>query len=360
MGGIEHDSNYLSNYKPTRPYIWDELTWCLRKPKAISKWKHLLFLADPDNMIIMYIIVFGTIITIILMWMVTGFEEKPFDIYQAILYYIGALLGFSQPPNITIKNTISRFLFIYYLYSVFFAITVYNTFFLYTFTNIKYEKSAKTWQEIYAHHYQLITSSEFESNLNKQLSFDIINISTFNTIDNTIEYFFENHHVALLESHLHFENTNFEEEIYCLDDSKSCSSYAVSMFVRKDLHLRKIINEIIQNLYEAGIIDLWLKKSMKRFRKKSKRRHLEYIAINTKHFEGVFYIYITFIFTAFIMLLFEHVVHHYCYSVGINSKWRKVLITINKVIDGRRHFCMYNEKAISNRKNAIGLGHVID
>lgn len=138
--------------------IW-HCVW--KTQKLIPNWRVVLWLTK-NQRIILYIGLFDIISTILLAFLITGVEEKHFDIYKSALFLIGTVLAFSQNCHHIFKHNLTRIIIGYYLFCVFFAITIYNIYFLYAFTYPMHEDYMKSWSDIIENQYCILSSIEFE------------------------------------------------------------------------------------------------------------------------------------------------------------------------------------------------------
>lgn len=73
----------------------------------------------------------------------------------------------------------------------------------------------------------------------------------------------KNDKLAVAASRLHAENSDVvtRDEIFCFSRENNIYSYSVAMPMRVDFHLLPVINSIIRQLFEFGLVERWDKLS---------------------------------------------------------------------------------------------------
>lgn len=84
-----------------------------------------------------------------------------------------------------------------------------------------------------------------------------------NNIDECLQLLLENDKLAVAASRLHAENSAVvtKDEIFCFLRENNIYSYSVAMPMRVDFHLLPVINSIIRQLFEFGLVERWDKLS---------------------------------------------------------------------------------------------------
>lgn len=155
---------------------------------------------------------------------------------------------------------------------------------------------------------------------------------------------------ALAISRLNFDNSRWNDVIFCLDKSQSYLTFPVSMFIRRSSGTIDRINQCIQRLFEAGTIQLWMKRASNY--SKLDPRKLEAIAVNMTHFQGVSFFLMIWQIIAVLTFILEHIVHYYCHAANVSPMSRTFWTFIEKVIDDKRHMFVVNEDALLKREKA--------
>lgn len=161
IGGLSQHGVDDADFEASRPYVWDSMTWCMRNPERIPNWKTLVFMSGQKLRIVMWISLGEILATMCLIYLQTGFEEHHFDVFKSALYFLVVMFGFVQETRKYTKKSITKVLVVILIIGLFFAMSVYNTFFVYTFLKPSFYDRNEKWADLIRWKYQLISSDEF-------------------------------------------------------------------------------------------------------------------------------------------------------------------------------------------------------
>lgn len=144
IGGIHSNMLNSTKFVTSSPYMQDDLTWCVKRAKAIPRWKNIYYIPqDVETYVIGFIVYTLSIVSI---YLLTAFEDKPLDFTLCNVYSIGCLAGFGYAY--TPKKAATRFIVSIFFMSTFWMTQIYLSY-LITYLRITlYENQIGTLGEI--------------------------------------------------------------------------------------------------------------------------------------------------------------------------------------------------------------------
>lgn len=150
------------------------MTWCVRHAKQIPAWMRIYYIASLDTNIMGIILL---LISIILTYVLSSFEQHPCDIWQSVLIIIQAVILF--PSQLKPKRAIFRVFFAAGLLALTASTTIFLMFY-YSFTlQPRYQRQIDTFDQIVGHNFLLAGDEHTKDYLMEQnwVNMPILSIS---------------------------------------------------------------------------------------------------------------------------------------------------------------------------------------
>lgn len=140
----------------------DEITWCVARAQPIPKWRSI-FSMVPN--IETHIYVWSTLIVmIIITFLLSTFERRPFDAWKSVIYiFQSVLIGNVTSP----KKTFFKILILYFLFINTIICTIFNAFFFNHMTGVALSKQINTFDELKIENFHFASQSSAIKYLNR-------------------------------------------------------------------------------------------------------------------------------------------------------------------------------------------------
>lgn len=152
---------YSDRYRPTQPYIWDDVTFCLKNPNRVPSWMNIFLLSDHNNGAFFSLTILGSACAVVLVFMFTGFEETNMNFHRALIYLLALFFNVSHFFRKYCKTTLNAILNSYLLFAVFFYVSIYNALFFNILLSEKYEPRVTTLEELKSSTHELLSTANF-------------------------------------------------------------------------------------------------------------------------------------------------------------------------------------------------------
>lgn len=150
IGGVRFDHVNSTKFERSSPYMQDDITWCVSGAKPIPQWKNILYIADPEVLIIALImIVLGGCI----IFFMYAFEEVQRDLFYCFYMLIQTSLGL--PTTFKGKSYIHRISYGVFLMISFLITQIVSAYCIFMIPRILSERQISTLQEIATNNYHL-------------------------------------------------------------------------------------------------------------------------------------------------------------------------------------------------------------
>lgn len=155
-GALNAYINYSSEYIPLMSHFWNDITICIKFPEPLARWHYLLSIYSNDILWVFTIIY--TLIVIIIIYIFSGFEKKPIDIFNCALYLLGVMTKTGVPIRKYCKRHSGRCLICIGLVCGYLAVSVYEASFYNLVMIPRYPNNIKTIDEILTRKIQIATT----------------------------------------------------------------------------------------------------------------------------------------------------------------------------------------------------------
>lgn len=105
-------------------YLQDDTTWCIRRAGALPRWKNVFYIIQDATTYTIAIIL--VILSILLIFALTSFEEKPTDFIGCVLLAVQVITGAAS--NFHPKRYLLRLLTMNFLFMCFLIVQIINAF----------------------------------------------------------------------------------------------------------------------------------------------------------------------------------------------------------------------------------------
>lgn len=124
------------------------------------------------------------------------------------------------------------------------------------------------------------------------------------------------------------------KSVYCFDESNNIQTYPLKIFVRKGFNLQKKLDRFIEYTIENGVIVRWIRKN--KFRSFVEERRVQIDKVTAEIFKFFVPVILGVFLGAFVIMVFEVIVHTKVHSHGSAKLWRY----IQMMIDPERYFLL--------------------
>lgn len=160
-GGLNANNLYSEIYKPLVPYLWDDIALCLKYPDPYPRWQYLFLITDPNSTILWLYGILLFVLTLIGIYLFSGFEENRMNLVHALLMLVAVTMNIGMPYHRYFKRSTFRFFFLYATILLYFTVSVYNAFFFAIIMNPKYPQTVRTLDEIRYWNYHFTSTTYF-------------------------------------------------------------------------------------------------------------------------------------------------------------------------------------------------------
>lgn len=165
------------NLIDSQVYFQDDVTWCVQKAKGRPKWTQILLVADWK----IFLCIFGAVFpTIWVLYVLSGFERRPLDVWTAAFSIIRSI-GLSSSTFYPERNSM-RFTYFLLLILCFFVSSVWCSFMFIIITSPFNEHQISNSEEIVNANFRLVAEEETKQFLiDRNMVIDAIAISVSNS-----------------------------------------------------------------------------------------------------------------------------------------------------------------------------------
>lgn len=128
------------------------------------------------------------------------------------------------------------------------------------------------------------------------------------------------------------------KSVYCFDESNNIQTYPLKIFMRKGFNLQKKLDRFIEYTIENGVIVKWTRKNTFRSFVEERRIQMDYDEVKAEIFKFFVPVILGVSLGAFVIMVFEVIVHTKVHSHGSAKLWRY----IQMMIDPERYFLLYD------------------
>lgn len=162
IGGSAIDIINSTVFLPTEFYMQDEITWCVARAQPIPKWRSIFSMASDIEI---HILIWSSLfVVIVLAFLLSTFERRPFDAWKSVIYVfqvvlVGSIIG----P----KRTLFKIIVIYFMFISMIVLTVFNAFFINYMTGVVLHKQINTFEELKIENFHYASQSSAMKYLNR-------------------------------------------------------------------------------------------------------------------------------------------------------------------------------------------------
>lgn len=346
-GGLNANLNYSPEYQSLLPHFWNQISVCIKHPEPLAHWRFMFFIFSDD--ILWLIAVSDVVIILCIIYLMTGFEKNPMDIYTASLFIVAVMTNVSMPINKYVGRDASKFLASIGLIVAFLLIAVYNALFYNVIMITRYPHDAKVLNDVFLQKIRMVTTYDiavrlftiyfignyfFISNFQESL-FWMKDLTTVNDTQTALDLIL-NEQFAALASQSEIMFFSEPKSIKCFDKIQVFAVYPIAMFARKDMKLISSLQKIIQSAIEAGLIDFWRGCLVKSKICKDTDNPVGPIQIN--HFGFLLGMMAFMMLLSCVFFIGEIIIFQNARSSGRRNLWTR----LDRIIDGKRRAFFVN------------------
>lgn len=150
----------------------------------------------------------------------------------------------------------------------------------------------------------------------------------------------ENEKYAALVSRSVQISTQMQNSIKCFDKTQTFATFPIAIFIRNNSKMITSFNTIIRYAFEGGLIELWSKRIIKEKTRKDILNDISSVSMNKLYFPFILIYFVGIL--ASIICILEIIIHKKITSQKRNRFW----LLLDKLIDGKRHYCYFNDASI--------------
>lgn len=160
IGGRYQRTVRLKNVLESQVYFQDEVTWCTRHAEPHAEWKTFFLLVDKYVFMIAFLALFPIIG---ILYIFTGYERRPLDIWSSMLVCISALSATASTLNP--ERTSIRFFYSLMLHLNLILLAVFLIIGFRRVSIIKYEDQISSFDKITAENFRLAADEDMRNYL---------------------------------------------------------------------------------------------------------------------------------------------------------------------------------------------------
>lgn len=151
IGGQNTHASSAKIFSESRPYFFeDDLTWCVRRAALVPPWKNYYYIMSLDLIIPgLFLMMFA----IVLIYLLTTFEERSLDIWTSCIGAMSMLILF--PAHLYPRRSIQRFILGWFLFAALILTTTFLAFYYDFVMRTLRETQIETFKQIVANDFVL-------------------------------------------------------------------------------------------------------------------------------------------------------------------------------------------------------------
>lgn len=356
MIGVTNDTYACSSsdFMWSQPYLFDDLTWCVRRAKQIPAWKRPLYIATISAVAVGMMLLTAAIFIV---YAFTSFEDRPCDIWTSAFVILQAVL--LVPCKFKPKRRTFRYYFGMGTIGMLATTTIFTSYYFDFIMAPRYLKQVRSFDQL--------------------INYDCLLAGDENTKAYLMERNLVNHQRTEIESHIRFLTTcicffffvqltatqkksfilcansshclakldqrediavavsrqnalamTSTHDVFCFGRANNIRNYSKALLMRQSRLQIQEWNEKIQQAIEGGLVEKWLR-DLKNNTKIE--RNVVIRPFKVQDLYAGFLICSVFLLVAIIAFIFEFIIHHKLRGANPHQFWR----TADWIIDGQRH-----------------------
>lgn len=173
VGALYSNLNVSAGFRSSYPYLYDRLGYCLKLPDAVPRWQYLFIITDPNSTELWYFGLACIVLTVLLFFLLNGFEKRKVDFHSAFVLVFGVILGASVTFLKYVRKFSSQVLACVMLYCLFVLIATYNGFFFNILLRPRYFPRMATIQDLIKNDFKMIAVPEIVVRFVKEILFKL-------------------------------------------------------------------------------------------------------------------------------------------------------------------------------------------
>ena len=362
-GGIFPNVSFQHDWKLSKPYYQDDLTWCIQRAKWFPMILNLAAAAPPEIWICtIFGIGHGTaLVFYIMVQFDSKYKQRNNRDWPYMLFVVAFPAGIGINQRFQPKSILFR---IFYGFILIMSLFIWQILFLYgtRFLQVPVRRAQiSTVAEIVSNEFHLMGSTEvltlvsfdervhfhtervfFPVNLCfflfsqfKKSQIDAFHICT--DIDRCLDHlkYDDNQEFAIGGSRQRILNSRSysPEQIYCFKEDENIASYQPALLTRKGFALTEEIDKIIRNAFEGGLFVKWDRDNQRR-----KERKISFTPKLTLTLQEMAVLFVFILMCGWILsisiFLNERFIHEKMQQTNPSRIWT----FLEQMVDGRRHY----------------------
>lgn len=347
VGGLDFYSNHLDNFKPSRPYLWDETIICLKNPEFIARWIYLFLMTNP----MVWLLGISIFCIASSLWYIfSGFEENQTDLWKSILFVIGCAVLVTPPLFKYVKKCSHRLIFEYIAWGGFFITCIYLATFYKILLEPKYQSKILSTNDLTGFEYLTVNEEVFQNKGKHCLAVEMMigfcwffqrislnsikNGKRCDDIDACFQLAQDTMKTAVIISKLQFDSSKWISDFYCIKESKNSSMKPISLFIRNDSKILAEMDEIIQWTLENDLVAYWTRSFQSKMKPKS---HAIIRQVAVEDLASILFITPLLLLFATLVFISENVIYRKCQFAIRSGQQKSYWIWLSRFVDADRY-----------------------